>query len=68
MAEWYTCFDGCECSDCRQRRCDYMDMQIILNHLDYHQEAEPTDRLERIMDNLGYSKNLQSSIKKSYRR
>ena len=66
MAEWLTCFDGCECSDCRQRRSDYFFVQSIKLNSDYQEEIYD-DRLESAMDNLGYSKHEKRTLK-DYRR
>ena len=70
MAEWETCYEGCQCSECRQRRYDYFDMIYMKSALgikDEYFEDPALNRLNSAMDNLNYSDDVQNSIRKKYR-
>lgn len=60
MSEYLTCFVGCSCDECRQRRSDYWLVKSVAS--DYEEEIYD-DRLESAMDNLGYSKHKKKAIK-----
>lgn len=70
MAEWETCYEGCQCSECRQRRYDYFDMiyrKSAYGITDEHFGDTELNRLNSAMDNLNYSNDVQNSIRKKYR-
>lgn len=69
MAEWETCYEGCRCSECRQRRNDYFYLQEYRSMYGIEEEyAEDTtlNRLENAMDNFNYSTATQRALRKKY--
>ena len=65
-----TCYEGCQCSECRQRRSDYFILQEFRSTYGIEEEyAEDTtlNRLEDAMDNMGYSSATKRAIKNKYR-
>ena len=69
MAEWQTCFDGCRCSECRQRRSDYMYMSNYKFTRDIEDSycGDPEySRLNNAMDNLNYDHEVQKALRKKY--
>ena len=70
MAEYQTCYEGCRCSECRQRRSDYFYLQEFRSLYGIEEEyAEDTtlNRLENAMDSMGYSSDIQRSIRNKYK-
>jgi len=69
MTEWETCYDGCRCSECRQRRSDYFFLQDYRSSQGIDGEyAEDTtlNRLDNAMDNLNYSSPTKKALRKRY--
>lgn len=69
MAEWQTCYEGCRCSECRQRRSDYFYMidYRASRSIEYDKPVDPEySRLNNAMDNLNYSDDVKKALRKKY--
>lgn len=69
MTEWETCYDGCRCSECRQRRSDYFFMQdyrSIYGIEGEYSEDTTLNRLDNAMDNLNYDAATKKALRKRY--
>lgn len=69
MAEWQTCYEGCRCSECRQRRNDYFYLQefrSLYGIEDEYAEDTTLNRLENAMDSMDYDYTAKKALRKRY--
>ena len=69
MTEWETCYDGCRCSECRQRRSDYFFAQehkSIYGSGEEYAEDTTLNRLNNALDHLNYTSSTQKALRNKY--
>ena len=69
MADYQTCYEGCRCSECRQRRSDYFylqDFRSMYGIEDEYAEDTSLNRLENAMDSMDYDSSAKKALRKKY--